>query len=151
MLSLMTAIFGGSIKTLAGSELFTLGVCAVLSNGRVPSLGSNMITTLPRLISFDQNDYPKQRRGPKLGRTRQPFAQLNALEYVVVCLVFAVFPSRATTPNASKHQLDQVIPPRVVVGHPFTTPVPNLPPYLYNALMCDSKCSPLAEASGFAV
>ena len=86
VLSLMTKIFGGSIKTLAGSELFALEGCAVLANGRVPLLGSNMITILPRLISFDQNDYPKQRIGPEAGQTRQPFGPIKCFG-IVVCLV----------------------------------------------------------------
>ena len=72
VLSLMTAIFGGSIKTLAGSSLFTSEGCAVVTNGRVPSQGSNRITTLSTLISFDQNDYPKQTRGLEDGRTTRP-------------------------------------------------------------------------------
>ena len=54
-------------------------------------------------------------------------APLNASEKVVVCLVFVVFPGRATPPNASKYQLDQVISPKVVDLTPFTTPVPMTP------------------------
>ena len=57
---------------------------------------------------------PSKEEAHKLAEQGSLLAQLNASEYVVVCLVFAVFPSRATPPNVSKRQLDQVISPRVV-------------------------------------
>ena len=83
LLLLMTAIFAGSMKTLAGSELVTLEGCVVLTNGRVPSLGSNMIMSLPRLIAFDQNEYPNQRRGPEAGKIRRPFGPMKC--FFTIC------------------------------------------------------------------
>ena len=47
VLSLMAAMFGGSIKTLTGSKLFTLEGCAVLINGRVTALPNLVAAMVP--------------------------------------------------------------------------------------------------------
>ena len=51
VLSLMAAIFGGSITTLAGSYLFTLEGCAVITNGRVTALPNLVAAMVPRNLA----------------------------------------------------------------------------------------------------